>query len=214
MNIPDRTVKLEYVLDAYVASGCDPNETLHEWILRYPEYEQELTDFAVSWSLIESMPTTPDAEEVDEDILVLRGMSIVQNLLHNQSKRSVSGSDVPFESLIEEGGEHGLEIRQFAQLAELGVILLRKLDRRLIHYPSIPQAAINNLANTIKQEFSSVAAYLQRNPTFATATEHRSEQAPVLSATEDFYDAVRADPTILREHAERWLELEQSMDKT
>ncbi len=214
MNTPDRVVKLEDVLDAFVASDCDPNETLHEWILRYPEYEQELTDFAVSWSLMKSMPTAPDAEEVDEDILVLRGMSIVQNLLHNQSKRSVSGSDVPFESLIDEGGEHGLEIRQFAQLAELGVILLRKLDRRLIHYPSIPQDAIKNLANAIKREASSVAAYLQRNPTFATATEHRSEQAPVLNAPEDFFDAVRDDPTILREHAARWLELEQSMDKT
>ena len=214
MNIPDRMVKLEDVLDAFVASDCDPNETLHEWILRYPEYEQELTDFAVSWSLMKSMPTAPDAEEVDEDILVLRGMSIVQNLLHNQSKESVSGSDFPFVSLVDEGREKGLEPRQLAQETELGVILLRKLDRRLIRYASIPQIAINNLANAIKRNTSIVAVYLQQNPTFASATEHRSEQAPVLNAPEDFFDAVRADPTIRPEHAARWLELEQSMEQT
>ncbi len=214
MNKPNGLERLEDVLDAFVASDVDPNSTLDEWIQRYPEYEQELTDFAVSWGLMRSLPPAPDAEEVDEDTLVLRGMSIVQNLLHSQSIESASESIVPFESLIVEGRTRGLEPRQLAQVAELGVILLRKLDRRLIRYASIPQDAIKNIANAIKRKASSVTFYLQQNPTFATAMEHRSEQAPVLNAPENFFDAVRADPTIRSEHAARWLELEQSMDKT
>ena len=161
---------------------------------------------------MKSLPPAHDAKEVDEDTLVLRGMSVVQNLLHDQSTESVSGPVVPFESLIAEGRVHGLEPRQLAQVAGLGDSLLRKLDRCLIRYASIPQDVIKALANAIQREATSVAVYLQQSPTFATAMEHRSERAPMLNDPEDFFDAVRADPTISREHAARWLELERSMD--
>ena len=138
MNKPNRIERLEDVLDAFVASDVNPNEALDEWIRRYPEYEQELTDFAVSWSLMRSLPPAPDAEEVDENTLVLRGMSIVQNLLHSQPIESASESVVPFESLVAEGRVHGLEPRQLAQATKLGDSLLGKLNRRLIRYASIP----------------------------------------------------------------------------
>ena len=210
----ERLERLEDVLDAFVASDVDPNGALDEWIRRYPQYEQELTEFAVSWSLMRSLPPAPDAEEVDEDTLVLRGMSIVQNLLHNQSIESASESIVPFESLIAEGRVRGLEPRQLAQVAGLGDSLLGKLNRRLIRYASIPQVLIKSLAEAIQSTPAGVAAYLQQSPTFAVAVEHRSEQAPVLIEQEDFFDAVRADPTISREHAEHWLKFEQSMGTT
>ena len=210
MNKPTGRDKLEDVLDAYVASGADPNDPLDEWIRHYPEYEEELIEFAVSWSLMKSLPPAPDAEEIDEDTLVLRGMSVVQNLLHAKSLGSTSGLVVPFESLVEECRARGLKPRQLALKAGLGVALLRKLDRRLIRFASIPQEVIESLAELIQNEITRVAAYLQQNPTFATATEHRSERAPVLTEQEDFFDAVRADPTIKPEHAAHWLKLERS----
>lgn len=202
--------KLEDVLDAYVASGADPNDPLDEWIRLYPEYEEELIEFAVSWSLMKWLPPAPDAEEVDEDTLVLRGMSVVQNLLHAQSLGSASEPVVPFTSLLEEGRTRGFKPRQLAQEVELGDSVLRKLDRRLIRYTSIPQELIESLAEVMQSETTRVATYLQQSPTLVTATEHRSEQAPVLTDQEDFFDAVRADPTIKREHAVRWLDLERS----
>lgn len=214
MNKSNRLERLEDVLDAYVASDVDPNSALDEWIRRYPEYEQELTEFAVSWSLMKSLPPAPDAEEVDENTLVLRGMSIVQNLLHEQSRESASESFVPFENLIAEGRAHGLEPYQLAQKAKLGDSLLRKLDRRLIRFASIPQDAINNLSNAIQSTPASVATYLQQSPTLVAAMEHRSEQAPELNEQEDFFDAVRADPTISREDAAHWRKFKRSMGTT
>ena len=202
--------RLEDVLDAYVASGAGPNDPLDEWVQSYPEYEEEIIDFAVSWSLMNSLPPAPDVEEVDEETLVLRGMSVVQNLLHVQSLEDSTGPVTQLTSLVKEGQAHGLNPHQLAQEAELGAALLRKLDRRLIRYPSIPQELIEVLVRTIHSEITRVEAYLQQSPTFATATEHRSEQAPVLIEQEDFFDAVRADPTINREHAARWLKLEHS----
>ena len=214
MNKSNRVERLEDVLNAFVASDVNPNSVLDEWIRRYPQYEKELTDFAISWSLMESLPPAPGAEKVDENTLVLRGMSIVQNLLHEQSRESVSESVVPFESLIAEGRVHGLEPRQLAQATKLGDSLLGKLNRRLIRYASIPQVLIKSLAEAIQSTPASVAAYLQQNPKFAVAMEHRSEQAPELSEQDDFFDAVRADPKISSEHAAYWLKLEQSMGTT
>ena len=211
MNEQVKRLNLEDILDAYVASGDDPGSSLNEWIQRYPEYEKELTEFAVSWSLMESLPPAPDSQKIDDSVLILRGMSIVQNLLHNQSQAASSSSSVPFESLISEGRAHGLKPRQLAEAVCLGDTILRKLDRRLIRYASIPQDAIDELAKIIQHEAAALAAYLQQNPTFATLAEHRSEQAPTLAEPEDFFEAVRNDPTINREHAEHWFTVERSM---
>ena len=214
MNEPMEQERLEDILDAYVASDIGPNSPLDEWTRRYPEFEQELIEFAASWSLMKWLPPSPGAEEVDEGTLVLRGMSIVQNLLHSQSTESASESVSPFESLIVEGRERGFEPRRLAQTVGLGDSLLRKLDRRLIISVSIPQELTSRLAQILQREVTTIAAYLQQGSTLAAATEYRSEQAPKLTELEDFFDAVRADPTISREHAEHWFALERSMGAT
>ena len=212
MNDQVERLSLEDTLDAYVASGDSPVSSLDGWIQRYPEYEKELTEFAVSWTLMESSPPAPESEKVDESVLVLRGMSIVQNLLHKQSQATSASPSVPFESLIAEGGTRGLKPRQLAEAVRLGDATLGKLDRRLILYASIPQVAIEELAKVIQHGAASVAAYLQQAPKFAASAEYRSEQAPALSESEDFFGAVRNDPTISPEHADYWLALERSTD--
>ena len=212
MNEQVERQSLEDILDAYVASGDSPDSSLDEWIQLYPEYEEELTEFAVSWTLMESLPPAPESEKVEESVLVLRGMSIVQNLLYKQSQAASSSPSAPFESLIAEGRARGLKPRQLAEAVCLGDAVLGKLDRRLILYASIPQDAINELAKVIQRGTASVAAYLQQNPKFAASAEYRSEQAPTLSESEDFFDAVRKDPTISPEHADYWQALERSTD--
>ena len=213
MNNPNRLDRLEDVLDAYVASDDGPAASLDDWIRRYPQYEQELTEFAISWSLMESLPPEPDTEEVSVDTLVLRGMSVVQNLLHGQTLETISGSVPPFESLLSEGRVQGLEPRQFAQASRLGVSLLRKLDRRLIRYASIPRDAIRGLADALRSDEASVSTYLRLGPALAPATEHHSDQAPALAEPEDFFDAVRADPTISAVDAAHWLEIQRSLEE-
>ena len=138
-------------------------------------------------------------------------MSIVQNLLHWQSSESASNPVAPFESLVAEGRSRGLEPRPLARAVELGDSSLRKLDRRLIIQASIPPVLIDCLARVLQLDLPTITAYLQQGPTLGAATEHRSEQAPKLLELEDFFDAVRADPTISCEHAERWFELERSI---
>lgn len=214
MNRPMDKEMLEDILDAYVASGVGPNSPLEEWTRRYPEFEREIIEFAASWSLMTWLPPAPNAEEVNEETLVLRGMSVVQNVLHRQSAESSPGSVAPFESLIVEGQERGFAPRKLAHAVGLGDSLVRKLDRRLIAFATIPEELINRLAGVIEREASSITAYLQQEPTLAARTEHRSEQAPKLAAQENFFDAVRSDPTIGHGDADHWYALERSMGET
>ncbi len=214
MNKPMDQEMLEDILDAYVASGGGPNSSLEEWTRRYPEFEREIVEFAASWSLMTWLPSAPNTEEVTEETLVLRGMSVVQNILHRQLSESASDLVAPFESLIVGGQERGFDPRRLAYAVGLGDSLLRKLDRRLIAYTTIPQELIHRLAQVMQSEATGITAYLQQDPILAAGTEHRSEQAPKLMAQEDFFDAVRSDPTIGRDHAEHWYALERSMGET
>ena len=121
---------LEDVLDAFVASSVDQISALDQWIQRYPQYEQELTDFAISWSLMESLPLRPNTEEVDEETLVLRGMNIVHNLLHEQSLEADEGLGAQFESLLTEGQAEGFDPRHLAQVCWAGYYHIPEDGRR------------------------------------------------------------------------------------
>ena len=206
MNNQTDDEMLDAALDAFLASEADPNgPALDEWIRRYPQYARELTEFAATWTLMRCLPPSPDAPEVNEESLVRRGMAVVQPLLDGQGL--TAPATPPLASLLEAGRGRGLAPRQLAQAAGLGDSLLRKLDRRLIRYTSIPREAIEALAAVLQREAEAVAQYLQQGPTFAAAAQHRAEQAPQLAEPEDFFSAVRSDPTMPEERRARWLAL-------
>lgn len=197
---------LDAMLDALVASEAGPHgPLLDDWIRRYPDYAQELTEFAAGWSLMRSLPPAPGTREVSEETLVRRGLGIVHDLLARQER--AASIEPPIAGLLEAGRARGLAPRQLAQATGLGDSLLRKLDRRLIRYASIPREAIEAIATALQREIETVARYLQQGPTFAAAARHRAEQAPQLAEPEDFFSAVRADPTLGEDRREHWLAL-------
>jgi hypothetical protein len=218
MNDQIEQETLEDVLDAYVASAAGPDSaSLDAWIHRYPQFATELTEFAASWSLMKGLPAAPDAHETDVEKLVLRGMGIVQNLLHAQGQERVTAGAalapaavqaVAIESLIGAGRDRGLAPSQLARAAGIGEILLRKLDRRLIAFARLPreasEALVEALAAALEQATETVERYLQQRPVLGAAA-YRAEQAPQLAEPEDFFEAVRNDPTITDEQRARWL---------
>ncbi len=121
---------LEDVLNAYVASTPVPSHALLvEWIRLYPRYERELTEFTVSWSLMESLPPSSKSVEVDEDILVLRGMSIVQNILHEQKQaQRLRDSEAAIDGILKEGTAYGLSIQQIAEDSQLSPVQCETIE--------------------------------------------------------------------------------------
>lgn len=202
---------LEDVLNAYVAANPSRSrDVLAEWMRRYPQYEHELTEFTVNWSLATWLPRAPDRQEVDEETLVLRGMSVAQDVLHNlEIDQSPADEQSSIRGLQTEGVALGLSLSQLADRAKLSIPLIRKFDRRLIRYTSVPLEVLENLANAIQCSVSRVARYLQHQPRFAPGARYRSERTPTLAEPESFFDAIRNDRTMKEEWRTFWLSLAQ-----
>jgi len=203
---------LERVLDQIVEADEMPGPAvLDRWVREYPQFENELVDFMESWTLMNSAASLAGdlEEEVDEiskvdERLMLRGMSIVQNLLHEMGTRA---NAVPrLESLLGAAKAAGLGLPDFARATRLGDALIRKLDRRLIRFSSIPRQAIDAIAEAVRVPVQAVAMYLQQPPTFAAGTHYRADRAPRLAEPEDFRVAVEKDPTMSAEDRRQWLD--------
>lgn len=210
MNEHARRETVDDVLNAYVASSAEPSyKALTEWIRRYPHFERELTEFTVGWSLNETLPPVEEPEEVDEDTLVLRGMSVVQGIL-NKEEWTSADKQTPFAGLLKEGKARGLSIHKLAEATRLSAVLVRKLDRRLIVFASIPTKAIAVLARAVVRGKEEVADYLRGQPVLPYGASYKAEEVPKLSEAEDFFEAVRTDETLREEWRRDWLSLESS----
>lgn len=204
MNQQAEREHLEDVLHAYLAAASDPNyATLNEWVRRYPYYEQELTEFTVARNLLNALPE-PVVTEQSEAELVTFGKSVIQSLIgtaHAAQKRATP----PMASLLATGNALGLKLQDIAKRTRLSIALVRKLDRRLIRFATIPREVFEDLARVLKQETDVIARYLQLPPTLAQGASYRAEEAPKLAEAEDFAVAVKNDITINQEDREYWL---------
>jgi hypothetical protein len=202
---------LDDVLDAYVAEVQEPSRAkLTEWVRRYPQFEEALTEFTVGWIRNKVLSVSPE-EETDEEALVLRGMSIVQNLLHQeQNPHSPDGQmQAPISSLLEEGRSNNLPPQQLAEFVNLSLGLLAKLERRYFLFVTIPLELIEGVATAIKREVVSVARYLKGEPILPKSASFKSKRAPRVGEQRNFFDEVRADPDLSDERRRHWLRLER-----
>jgi len=200
---------LEHVLDQLVEAEEMPGPAvLDRWVREYPQFESELVDFIASWTLMTSAASEYE-EETDEDSkvderLMLRGMSVVQNVLHEMAKCSNATSRL--DSLLGAGKIAGLSLSDLARATHLGDALVRKLDRRLIRFSSIPNQAIDAIAKAVRCPAQAVSWYLQQAPTLPAGAHYRADRPPQLAEPEDFRLAVEKDPTMPSEDRRLWLE--------
>ena len=210
MNDGSRLAELEHVLDELVAADETPGPAvLDGWVREYPQFERELVDFMASWTLMNSaVPPSADQEEPQneelkaDERLMLRGMSIVQNLLHEMSHRAETASRL--DSLLGEARAAGMSLQDLAGAAHLGEAVVRKLDRRLIRFASIPMQAIDAVAGAVRCQARVVAQYLQQPATLAAGSHYRADRVPQLAEQEDFIVAIEKDPTMTAEDRWRW----------
>ena len=163
MNQNSERASLDDVLNAYAISDPGPGyASLMEWIRRYPYYERELTEFTANWSLITWLPAPAANQRVDEDALVLRGMSIVQNILQAQTPEEIA----PLKGIVQEGKQLGLSIQQLARRAQISLALVRKLDLRRIRFSTDPSQAIESPASPSSVETRLLPTTSRARPPF------------------------------------------------
>jgi hypothetical protein len=107
--------------------------------------------------------------------------------------------------LIDEANSKGLNNFQLADLSKLSIVLITKLDRRLIRYASIPRQVIEDIAGALQSTFERVSTYLQGGPLRPADAYYSAEDEPTLPEPRDFFDEVRTDPSISEERRERLL---------
>jgi len=212
-NQPDQET-LEQVLDAYMAASLEPSRNkLIEWIRKYPKYQQELTDFTVSWIQMETLPPY-EREEIDLETMSLRGMSVVQNLLFQKNKVTADReqSEKIIKSLLKECSSEGYSQEQFARNQFISPAMLRKLDLRLISYETMPVPLLESLASLLHCTLTNIANYFQGPQLQPVGARQKSKQAPIISEKRNFFDEVRNDLTLDEEFRQYWLSVEPKKD--
>lgn len=200
MNSAHVPEDLQDILDAYMAAAEAPTHAvLQEWIARYPHYRQQLTDFTVSWGRLETIPPAGNPNIADE-ALVQHGLNVAASVF------AADTEDAPLTSLVQAGQVRGLTPAQLAARCGFGVVLMRKLEQRLIRVASIPREAIAAIAGSIGYDPGAVTRYLQQPAAMATGTSYYARETPHVAEPEDFADAVRADPSMTPEQRRRWLD--------
>ncbi len=204
MSEQKKQLSLDEVIEAYLASVKEPNkDSLAEWVQLYPQYAQELMDFVAHWSLLKWIPPHENLIE-DEEALVTRGMSVLQNVLYQQQKQVLAKEEAPLVTLIGEAKKRGIMLEHLAKTSELTMPLIAMLERRLIIYSSIPRKAIENIAQVLGRSVASVSLYLQMDAGFSSA-HHKADGKLKLAEQQDFFDAIRSDRTISEELRQQWL---------
>ncbi len=209
MSIQEKKRPLEDVLNDYVATEQNPSHKgLKKWIQQYPEYKEELAEFAMNWGLMEHLPRVPMQAEVGHETLVLRAMSIVEDRLHAIKEHAKMAKEIDTD-LLATCKNLGLDVFTMAAQCKVSVTIMMKLSKRFVDYSTIPQEVIECIATAIKGSSQAVMDYLRR-PISATGMQFSARSGLRLpKEQENFFDLVRSDQTLGKELQKYWLSLEK-----
>jgi len=190
--------QLDAVLEAYIEAVPEPGyRTLTKWIQRYPEFADELTALTVGRLVapFEVEPEGMDEAALQRDLQVMRGV-----LGRRRQPQAIT-------SLSEAGKAVGLtSIKAIAQRANLSAALVRKLDLHLMQVASLPAELFTQLTQALQVGADALQQYFLGQPMMPEGS-FKSEQRPEITEQEDFFEAVRKDPSLTEEQRQYWLSL-------
>lgn len=203
MNKTENTFDLDDVLDFYLASSEEAGmDTLTEMIERFPQYEDDLREFAALRHISAEIPDREYSEE-EEQLLKARAVSIVQNLLYHQERASEKSSEA-LSNLLGKIEDQFPDTAEFYQQTGLSEQIIWMFDRCQVIFVTIPQKAIENTASALGISIQSVAAYLQGGMR-RRATNYKAEQAPEAPQLHEFARLVEMDDDLTDEQKALWL---------
>ncbi len=182
------------VLESYAiaASGRNDFNILKEWVERYPQFAEELIEFAAECTIDDRTPDQPvsaELERIDRDAARAR-LSVA---LHN--RRDVQ----PITSLIGLAKKERRSMQSFAAAAGLSVSLLMHLERRRVEFASIPGQLVRRLAELLSVGDEAVAEFLRLGPDRAPEMSYKADLMPLPVVQKSFADVVREDQMLSRE---------------
>lgn len=216
MSDQNEVVELDDVLNEYVSSTENPSHAnLMEWIQRYPQFENELTEFTVNWSVMKTLPPIGEISKNLEDRLINKGMSVVQNLLYQKRQERIKQNENKreFKGITQERKNKEMSLQYLAEHSRLSIALLAKLERRHFIPSTIPYAAPVNIGRTLYIPPQLILEQFQGPPWVDAGANRFSSDKPKLASQTNFFDEVRNDRTIKEEDREYWLAMEIDQNK-
>jgi hypothetical protein len=197
-------ITLDDVLDYYqlLSEGAD-TDALTKMIERYPQYENELREFAMFRKFSARLPEREYTEE-EEQLLNARAVSVVQNLLFQNRPENASAKSVEaFSGVRDEIESQYSSPDEFYQKVGLSEGIIWALDACQVIFETIPRKAIENIANALGKLFSTVAAYLRGEVQMASS-HYKAEQAPEAVDKCTFSDLIEMDDDLTEEQKAYW----------
>ena len=180
------------------------------------DYEKELG--AIMDSLAESVADISDEELVADAHQEGRNPEVaasqIRNMLFGAVDRFERTSASPkaattalAQGLVAKAAQLGMNVMRLADITELSPVLITMFDRRLIRLGSIPAQVLARISSALNSSAEEVAAYFTGQALFP-AGEFKADRAPTLPDQQEFFEAVRRDPSIGEERKRKLLDLE------
>ena len=177
---------LTEVLEGYAIDTPVGNDqaTLRRWMERYPEFADELMDFAAARAYVRNVGDEPLADEK-------RFAEIGADVLREVLGRDAAG----IKSLTAAGEAKGWKKPEFAKKLGLSISLLMYLEKRRVRFATIPKGIVAKISELLETSEQAVAAYLSQPPLAGEAS-FKTKTRPEEERQKDFADAVREDQSL------------------
>lgn len=174
---------------------------LRHWMAEYPSFADDFLQWASELPLMQAALYRND-DPAEEARLAEVGRSVVAEM------RARYGMAHPtLTSLTEAARQRNLRLRDVAERVGIGVPILSKLEQRLLQFPTLPEALIRKLAETLEVGAETVRDYLRQPPTLAAgaAYQYTGKAAPQVAAQQEFAEAIRSCPGMSEADKQAWL---------
>lgn len=208
MTRNEKLPTLDDVLNEFVAGHERPTaEALEAWVRRYPQFRNELIEFAAAWAEQMVLPAAPELSTDEEERIVDRAMSHALNISFSRDEQvqSHQPNENAIKSLTAEAKKAGLSAPEFAKACGLDLVLIAKLNTRQIRPNTIPPKLISHVARLLGRTIEAVTEYLGQPPQPLADRSFLALEKPKSAGQESFADAVRASSLSEAEKA-RWLD--------
>lgn len=163
-------------------------KTLDDVISKYPQFANELVDFAVELVLdfFQEENNEDIAVETEEEVslAVSKAMSYYQNRIFElkQGKTANSNSAEKIEQKSAENPFASLDRKSFRNFSEeinANATFVTRLRDRQIKPETIPSSFINNISRKLNRSYEVVMKHFQTPPVLASAQYYKSENKPM-----------------------------------
>ena len=192
---------LQDIFEAYSLQTPDGNDfdILQKYIEKYPNFENELLEFAKERSLLKF--------DLETELLPEEKNRFAEISRHNFEKfwAKQNSQTQPIESLIAIAKSLGMKKQEFAKRIGVNGNQLFNLEVRKFILSTIPQNLIETVAETLQTTKETIENFLKLTP--SVAANYKSQERPDEIKQISFAQAIKEDETLTTEDKERLLNL-------